>query len=98
MPIRTRLRRNSTIRITIWSQFSSTYGPHWFLVALTVAVALIGVVLWGSLMGAMLPIGLRAIRLDPATCSAPFVATLVDVSGLVIYFTVALLVLGKFMG
>jgi magnesium transporter len=63
------------------------------LVAITVAVALIGVVLWGTLMGSLLPFVLRRMGFDPATSSAPFVATLVDVTGLVIYFTVASLIL-----
>ena len=63
------------------------------MVAITVACSLIGVVLFGSLVGAMLPFILRRLRLDPATACAPFVATLVDVSGLVIYFTVASFIL-----
>jgi len=62
-------------------------------VALTVGLALIGIVLWGTLSGSMLPFMLRRLGFDPATSSAPFVATLVDVTGLVIYFTVALLLL-----
>jgi magnesium transporter len=81
------------LRITIWSAFSTLYGPHWLLVALTVALALVGVVLWGTLIGSLLPLVLRRLGFDPATSSAPFVATLVDVTGLVIYFTVASVVL-----
>lgn len=81
------------LRIAIWAQFSTIYGPHWFLVACTVGVALVGIVLWGSLMGSMLPLGLKRVGLDPATSSAPFVATLVDVTGLIIYFSVAYAVL-----
>ena len=81
------------LRISVWSAFSTIYGPHWLLVATTVAVALIGIVLWGTLIGSLLPIGLRRLGFDPATSSAPFVATLVDVTGLVIYFTVATLIL-----
>jgi len=77
------------LRITMWSAFSHIYGPHWLLVALTVGVALIGIVLWGTLAGSMLPFMLRRLGFDPATSSAPFVATLVDVTGLVIYFSVA---------
>ena len=69
------------------------YGPHHFLVALTVWLSLIGVVTFGSVSGGMLPFLLRRLRFDPATSSAPFVATLVDVTGLVIYFTVAALIL-----
>jgi magnesium transporter len=77
------------LRIALWSMFSNIYGPHWPLVAMTVGVALVGVVMWGSLMGSMLPLVLKRLGFDPATSSAPFVATLVDVTGLVIYFTVA---------
>jgi magnesium transporter len=80
-------------RIALWSAFTDLYGPHWLLVALTVGIALVGVVMWGSLAGAMLPLILRRAGLDPATSSAPFVATMVDVTGLIIYFTVALVVL-----
>lgn len=81
------------LRITVWSAFSSLYGSHWLLVALTVGLALIGIVLWGTLTGSMLPFALRRLGFDPATSSAPFVATLVDVTGLVIYFSVAVLLL-----
>src|SRR3989454_1262885 len=69
------------------------YGEHWPLVALTVGVALVGVVLWGTLSGSMLPFLLRRVGADPATSSAPFVATLVDVTGLVIYFSIALVIM-----
>ncbi len=81
------------IRIALWSAFSDIYGPYWFLVALTVAISLVGVVMWGTLSGSMLPFLLKRLGFDPATSSAPFVATLVDVTGLVIYFNVALVVL-----
>jgi magnesium transporter len=81
------------LRIAVWSAFSSIYGPHWLLVALTVSLSLIGVVLWGTLMGSVLPFILRRLGFDPATSSAPFVATLVDVTGLVIYFSVGFVVL-----
>jgi len=81
------------LRIAIWSMFSTVYGPHWMLVALTVGLALVGIVLWGSLMGSMLPLVLKRVGFDPATSSAPFVATLVDVTGLIIYFSVAFLIL-----
>ena len=80
-------------RIAVWSAVSDLYGPHWPLVALTVGVALVGVVLWGTLAGSMLPFVLRRLGFDPAASSAPFVATLVDVTGLVIYFSVALIIL-----
>jgi magnesium transporter len=81
------------LRITIWSAVSTLYGPHWFLVATTVGLALMAIVLWGSVVGSMLPLVLRRLGFDPATSSAPFVATLVDVTGLVIYFSVGLVVL-----
>jgi magnesium transporter len=81
------------MRVAIWAQFSTIYGPHWLLVAFTVGFALVGVVLWGSLSGSMLPFILRRCGADPATSSAPFVATLVDVTGLVIYFSIALLIM-----
>jgi magnesium transporter len=81
------------LRITLWSAFSDIYGPHWLRVALTVAVALVGVVLWGTLTGSVLPFLLKRLGFDPAASSAPFVATLVDVTGLVIYFSVAVVVL-----
>jgi magnesium transporter len=81
------------IRISTWALFFHSYGEHWFLLAVTVGLSLVGIVLWGSLSGSMLPFLLRRIGLDPATSSAPFVATLVDVSGLVIYFTVAAIIL-----
>jgi magnesium transporter len=76
-------------RILVWQWLWSTYGSHYLVVALTVAVSLLGVVLFGTVAGSMLPFILRRLGLDPASASAPFVATLVDVSGLVIYFTVA---------
>jgi Mg/Co/Ni transporter MgtE len=72
---------------------STAYGKHWFLVGMTVFFSLIGVVTWGSLSGSMLPFILRKVGFDPATSSAPFVATLVDVTGLIIYFMVAKIVL-----
>lgn len=82
------------VRILLWQYFGLyDYGSHYMLVGLTVATALLGVVLFGSLVGSMLPFALRRIGFDPASASAPFVATLVDVTGLVIYFTVASLFL-----
>lgn len=81
-------------RIVLWQQLHLTdYGAHYFLVALTVWFSLIGVVLFGTLTGSMLPFLLRRLGFDPATSSAPFVATLVDVTGLVIYFSVAAVIL-----
>jgi magnesium transporter len=77
------------VRILVWQQFFGSYGDHFVLVALTVGFSLLGVVTWGTVSGSMLPFALRRLGFDPASASAPFVATLVDVSGLVIYFTVA---------
>lgn len=81
------------VRILIWQGIWHSYGVHYLLVAFTVAFSLVGVVLFGTLAGSMLPFLLRAVKLDPASASAPFVATLVDVSGLVIYFSFAKLLL-----
>ena len=77
------------IRILIWNSFFHTYGDHTVLIGLTLGVSLIGVVLWGTLSGSMLPLILKKAGADPASSSAPFVATLVDVTGLLIYFSVA---------
>jgi magnesium transporter len=81
------------VRILLWQWWFDAYGDHYFLVASTVALSLIGVVLWGAVAGSILPFVLRGLGLDPASASAPFVATLVDVTGLVIYFTIATVVL-----
>jgi magnesium transporter len=81
------------LRIAIWQQVFHLYGAYWMFVGVTVAITLIGVVMWGTLMGSMLPFLLKLLRADPATSSAPFVATLVDVSGIIIYFNVAFFVL-----
>jgi magnesium transporter len=78
-------------RVMLWNQVFHTYGEHSALIASTVGFSLIGVVLWGTVAGSMLPIVLKRLGADPATSSAPFVATLVDVTGLVIYFSVAFL-------
>jgi magnesium transporter len=81
-------------RIVLWQKLGFyDYGEHWGLVGLTVAAALIGIVTFGSVAGSMLPFALQRVGLDPASASAPFVATLVDVTGLMIYFSVALLIL-----
>ena len=78
------------LRITLWQAFGFfDYGPHWPLVALTIALSLVGIVTFGSLMGSLLPFIAKRLGFDPATASAPFVATLVDVTGIVIYFTIA---------
>jgi len=86
-------------RVLLWEWLhramsgSALYGEHYILVALTVALSVLGVVLWGTLAGAMLPFVLKRLRFDPASASAPFVATLVDVTGVLIYFSAAILVL-----
>jgi magnesium transporter len=80
-------------RIVVWESIFHLYGEHWFLIAITVGTSLVGVVTFGTLAGSMLPLVLRRLGFDPASASAPFVATLVDVTGLVIYFTVAIIVL-----
>lgn len=81
------------LRIYSWQAFSDSYGEYWYLIGVVVSISLVGVVLWGSLVGSMLPFILRRMGFDPATSSTPFVSTLVDVTGLVIYFTIALIVL-----
>ena len=81
-------------RIVIWESVFHTYGAHYRLLAITIALSLVGVVTVGTFCGSMLPLLLKRLGLDPASASAPFVATLVDVSGLLIYFTVAKLVMG----
>jgi magnesium transporter len=81
------------VRILLWQGLFNAYGDHYLLVALTVALSLVGVVLWGSIAGSILPFILRGLGFDPASASAPFVATLVDVTGLVIYFSVADIIL-----
>ncbi|MCB0361572.1 MAG: magnesium transporter, partial [Bdellovibrionales bacterium] len=80
-------------RIILWQHWHPTYGDHYILVAVTVSSSLVGVVLWGTTAGSMLPFVLQKLGFDPASASAPFVATLVDVTGLVIYFSVASFVL-----
>lgn len=86
------------LRISVWQFASHIYGEHWFFIALTVSISLIGVVMWGTITGSMLPFILRKLGFDPASSSAPFVATLVDVSGLIIYFSVAIAILsGKIL-
>ncbi len=81
------------LRIMTWQSFTHVYGEYWYLVGVVVSLSLVGVVLWGSLMGSMLPFILRRLGADPASSSAPFVSTLVDVTGLIIYFTFATLIL-----
>ncbi|WP_443940038.1 magnesium transporter [Pedobacter sp. MW01-1-1] len=82
------------LRIVLWQNLHFyNYGEHWFLIALTIFFTLLGIVLWGSLIGSMMPIIMKRLKLDPATSSAPFVATMVDVTGILIYFSVAMLIL-----
>ena len=78
------------LRTYLWSNIEPhLYGTHTFLLAIVTGVSVLGVVLWGTLAGSMLPVFLKRLKLDPATSSAPFVATLVDVTGIIIYFSVA---------
>jgi magnesium transporter len=81
------------LRIIVWEHFFHTYGEHYWLLAITVGLTLVGIVLWGCLAGSLLPFVLRKVGFDPASASTPFVATLVDVTGLVLYFTIASVVL-----
>ena len=81
------------VRVLVWQRVFGTYGPHAALLALTVGLSLIGIVLLGTISGSMLPFVLRRLGFDPASASAPFVATLVDVTGVILYFCVAALVL-----
>ena len=86
------------IRITVWQLFDwYNYGPHWVLIGITIFFTLVGIVMWGTLTGSMIPILLKKFKLDPATSSAPFVATLVDVTGLIIYFSIAATILSGTM-
>lgn len=86
------------LQVAVRSSFSDVYGPHWMAVAITVGTSLVFVVLWGSLSGSMLPLLLKRLGADPATSSAPFVATLADVTGLVIYFSIAVLTMQNVLG
>jgi magnesium transporter len=82
------------IRIMLWQQLHwYNYGVHAVLMATTIFFSLTGIVLWGTLSGSMIPTLLKRLKLDPATLSAPFVATLVDVTGLIIYFSIAAIIL-----
>ncbi len=81
------------LRVAAWATFTNIYGPHWLLIGITIGITLIGVCTWGTVMGSMLPLVLKRFGADPATSSAPFIATLVDVTGLVIYFSIAATIL-----
>jgi len=86
------------LRVIVGQAVGHPYGEHYFLLGLTVALSLLGVVLWGTLMGSMLPFAMRRLGFDPASASAPFVATFVDVTGLIIYFGLASVLLrGTFL-
>ncbi len=76
-------------RVALYSQFTDLYGPHWVSIGMAVGFSLLGVVLWGNIVGSTFPLILKRLGLDPAVSSAPFVATVVDITGLVIYFTIA---------
>ncbi|MBP7513732.1 MAG: magnesium transporter [Flavobacteriales bacterium] len=76
-------------RVAIYSQFTQIYGPHWVMIGLAIGFSLMGVVIWGNLIGSSFPLVLKRLGMDPAVSSAPFVATVVDITGLVIYFTIA---------
>jgi magnesium transporter len=81
------------VRIAVWQSLFQSYGASWLRIGLTVSISLIGVVSWGTIAGSMLPFIVKRFGFDPATASAPFVATLVDVAGLIIYFNVAQMLL-----
>lgn len=80
-------------RVGAWNYFTDIYGIHWMLIGLTIGFSVAAVVLWGSVMGSMMPLILKRLGFDPATSSAPFIATMVDVTGLIIYFSLAALFL-----
>jgi magnesium transporter len=85
-------------RVVFWhSIFPDVYGEHYMLIGLVLSITLLGIVLWGTLCGSMLPLALKKLGADPAVSSAPFVATLVDITGLVIYFSVAFAILSGIM-
>ena len=81
------------LMVFLWSSFVNIYGYHWALIGWTVFISLLGVVMWGNIMGAIFPLILKRIGLDPAVSSAPFVATMVDVTGIIIYFATATIML-----
>jgi len=81
-------------RVTIWHMIApGFYGPHWLLIGVTIGFTILGVVVWGTMAGSMLPVVLKKLGADPAVSSAPFVATLVDVTAILIYFSLAYLFL-----
>jgi magnesium transporter len=84
-------------RVAVWSNFVQDYGPHWQLIGITLGITLTFVVMWGSLCGSLLPLLLKRMGFDPAVSSAPLVATLVDVTGLVIYFSISIVLLKEML-
>jgi magnesium transporter len=82
------------LRVTVWGSAFGAYGEHFLSLGIAISAAVIFVVAWGTVVGAMLPLVLKRLGLDPATSSAPFVATLIDVTGILIYFNIAMLVMG----
>jgi magnesium transporter len=85
------------VRISVAAQFSDVYGEQWFLISLAVGLSLLFVVLWGTLIGSFFPLLLKRLGFDPAVSSAPFIATLVDVTGLIIYFSISIFLLRDFI-
>ncbi len=81
------------LRVAIWGLVFNAYGNDWLLIGVTISLSLVGVVLWGSLTGSLLPIVLKRLGADPAASSTPFVATIVDVTGILIFFALAKMVL-----
>ena len=81
------------LQVALLANFSAVIGVHWFLIGITISISIIGIVLWGTLSGSMLPFILKRLGADPATSSTPLVTTIVDIVGLIIYFTVAIIIL-----
>ena len=82
-------------RVVVWAHYTNLYCPNYMLIGYTVGISLLGVVLWGNIIGSLFPLILKRLGFDPAVSSAPFVATIVDVTGLIIYFSVATLLLSS---
>jgi magnesium transporter len=81
-------------QVAFLANFSAAIGAHWVLLGITISISIIGIVMWGTLSGSMLPFILKRLGADPATSSAPLVTTIVDIAGIIIYFTVAIIILG----
>jgi magnesium transporter len=82
------------LQVAFLASFTAAIGVHWILIGITIALSIIGIVLWGTLSGSMLPFILKRLGADPATSSTPLVTTIVDIVGLIIYFSVAIIILG----